>query len=205
MVYITLRFFFKEQFHGFFDSYMPKAKQWKIEFLLGQIPSTRYSYIRPDRHIPLDLKLRQGVSFKFESNSEFELFVMSMLPKQLPVIFLEGYTYLVRKSNGYLFPKYPNIIFTSNAHLSNDVFNVWSARSAERNAKLIIAQHGGGYGSNKYSIHQDHEKKLSDYFMTWGWINEGKPYTSFLMVKDFVKYQKNLKKEWHIAYIVFIR
>ncbi len=202
-LYNFASFFSRNNSIVFFDSYMPKAKQWKIEFLLGQIPSTRYSYIRPDRHIPLDLKLRQGVSFKFESNSEFELFVMSMLPKQLPVIFLEGYTYLVRKSNGYLFPKYPNIIFTSNAHLSNDVFNVWSARSAERNAKLIIAQHGGGYGSNKYSFHQDHEKKISDYFMTWGWINEGKPYTSFLMVKDFVKYQKKLKKKNGILHILY--
>ncbi len=203
-LYNLASFFSRNNSIVFFDSYMSKVKQWKIEFLLGQTPSTRYSNIRPNVHIPIDLKLRQEVSFKFESNSEFELFVMSMLSKQLPVVFLEGYSYLVRKSNGYLFPKYPKIIFTSNAHLANDIFNIWSARSVEHNAKLIIAQHGGGYGSHKYSIHEDHEKKISEYFLTWGWSNAGKPYTSFLMTKQFVKYEKfNFKRKKGLLHILY--
>ncbi|MBL7005109.1 MAG: hypothetical protein ISR69_13915, partial [Gammaproteobacteria bacterium] len=50
-----------------------------------------------------------------------------------------------------------------------DDFKIWSAIQVESKSKLIIAQHGGHYGTGLFSSHEEHEIKISDRYFSWGW------------------------------------
>ena len=39
----------------------------------------------------------------------------------------------------------------------------------ENGTKLIYAQHGGAYGISEYSWPEEHEKQISDKYLSWGW------------------------------------
>ena len=66
-------------------------------------------------------------------------------------------------------PKYPKLIFTTNGYSSDEFFKFWCAEATELRAPLVIAQHGGHYGSGLFSATEEHEIKISDNYLTWGW------------------------------------
>jgi putative transferase (TIGR04331 family) len=70
-------------------------------------------------------------------------------------------------------PKHPKIIWTSNAHISVDVFKAWAAEKAEKGSPLVIGQHGGHYGTGQWSFLEDHELAVSDCYLSWGWSKPG--------------------------------
>ena len=170
---------------------MPNIAQWKIESKLGQVPSVRFSHYHNSVSAQYSYIERVKISLDFHIDNKFEQFVRHILPKQIPIAFCEGYLDLVQQSNSYLFPKLPTIIFTSNAHFTNDIFNVWSAKNTEKGSKLILAQHGGGYGTMLFSLNLYHEISIADNFLTWGWSdNKNTSCTPLIATKFLAKYNE---------------
>jgi len=204
-LYDAASFFARNNTIVFFDSYMPKITQWKIEFELGQVPSIRSSYPCEDIKKPESFLERSNFLLDFQVDNEFEEFLQYIFPRQIPVAFLEGYSDLVKQSFSSLFPKSPTVIFTSNSHLVNDIFKIWCARNVENGAKLVAAQHGGGYGTTKYDLDQDHERTVPDYFLTWGWEdNSNKLCTPFYATKQLVKDNRyNSKKKEGVLHVLY--
>jgi putative transferase (TIGR04331 family) len=98
-----------------------------------------------------------------------------MLSMQIPTIYLEGYKKLQSQVAGLAWPDKPRLIFTSNAYNSDDVFKAWAAEKVEFGAPLVIGQHGGHYGVGRWSFTEDHEYKISDCYLSWGWSDESHP------------------------------
>ncbi len=70
------------------------------------------------------------------------------------------------------FPKRPRIIYTANAQYGDEAFKFWAASHVEHGVKLIIGQHGGNYGAALWSTQENHESRISDMYVSWGWKRE---------------------------------
>ena len=104
-----------------------------------------------------------------KSTNDFEKFLFNIIPKQLPKAYLEGFQFInkLNKLKSALI-RNPRFIFTSQITY-NDWFKFWVAEKKEKGAKLLIAQHGGGYGVAKWFSNEDHELNVADHFFSWGW------------------------------------
>ncbi|MCW7462969.1 LIC12162 family transferase [Leptospira limi] len=150
----------------FISSYLPLRKEIQLNFRFRQIPQIRR--LVPVESSETDVHKRDWY-LSGESKSEFESFVRSMIPRQIPKSYLEGYAKLVDKANSLPWPSSPKIIWTSNAHNADDVFKAWAADKTEKGCPLVIGQHGGHYGSGKWTFVEDHEVEISDRYLSWGW------------------------------------
>ena len=80
--------------------------------------------------------------------------------------------------------KKPKLIYTANAHVGEDLFNIWAAQKIN-SSKFLIAQHGGHYGLGKTSALQSYEYEIGDYFFSWGWVD--KKYKKILPIGTWLK------------------
>ena len=110
-----------------------------------------------------------------ESRSDFEVYARILIPAQIPTVYLEGYKQLVEQVEGLPWPKQPKVIWTSNSHISNEVFKAWAAEKTEGGSPLVIGQHGGHYGIGRWSFMEGHEIAASDYYLSWGWSKSDQP------------------------------
>ena len=110
-----------------------------------------------------------------ESRSDFEVCARALVPQQIPGAYLEGYEQLIEQAMDLPWPTKPKFIWTSNSHISNDIFKAWAAEKAEHGFPLVIGQHGGHYGVGLWSFNEDHELAISDYYLSWGWTKEDQP------------------------------
>lgn len=155
---------------GFFiTTYLPFRDEIKINLRLRQFPQFR-ECIKPET-VKTDFNQRKWI-LPGKSELEFESLVRKIIPLQLPRIFLEGYSNLVRQTKLLNWPNQPKFIFTSNSHHSEDIFNAWAAQKVENGTPLLIGQHGGHYGIGKWSFVEQHEIAISDSFLSWGWADK---------------------------------
>ena len=142
-----------------------KSKKWKI----SSIPKVQVNY-----------KMREWV-FKTDSlTDDFSNILNQMIPKHIPIAYLEGYQSLMVCTKYLGWPQRPKCIFTSNAYSANDIFKAWAAEKIECDTPLVIGQHGGHYGMTPWAFHEEHQVSISDAWLSWGWSNEKKTtdYTS---------------------------
>ena len=134
-------------------------------------------------------------SFPGSKKTDFEIVLESLIPLYLPAIYLEQYeVHEPRALNEYgnYVPKY---IVTANSHYGNEEWKIWAATSRTKGSKIVILQHGGHYGLNKFSLIQDYEVLISDKFLSWGWKVHGddriKPAPGCKLIKKPTKGEKN--------------
>ena len=95
----------------------------------------------------------------------------------MPRVYLENYEMELKKALNF-FPKEPHAIFTSVSFLSDELFKLWAAEKACGGVKLIIGQHGGNMGIARISQPLEHQIKIADTFVSWGWKEADKKYLS---------------------------
>ncbi len=137
-----------------------------LQFKLGQLPQF-WVDIEPEK-VNISLQKRHWV-LPAKSSSPFETFLFKMIPKNIPSIFLEGYSNLIRQVDSLPWPKSPKVIYTATSLWSETVTMAYVAEKIESGGKLIYAQHGGGYGTAKFHFAEEHEIKISNQYLTWGW------------------------------------
>jgi putative transferase (TIGR04331 family) len=101
----------------------------------------------------------------------FDQFVREMIPVHIPNAYSDGYPELMATVDGSPWPKKPRLIFTSNAHVGNDLFKAWAAQCVEDDSQLVVGQHGGMFGNLKFCSNEDHDRAISDAYLTWGWTD----------------------------------
>jgi putative transferase (TIGR04331 family) len=100
--------------------------------------------------------------------------VISLLPKYMPFVYIEGFKSLFHSEKPWKSNRFPGVIFTANRHLYDDVFNFWTAMATEHGSRLVLAQHGGNYGISEFpSFSERHENLVADRYITWGWDSTG--------------------------------
>jgi putative transferase (TIGR04331 family) len=174
----------------FVDSYLPIKEQWRIENRLNQSPSFfKFNEIIGSNSI--NINRREELNITYNPKNDFEIFLISIISKQMPISYLEDFKNLIEKFNK--FPSYLSVkvVFTANAHLINDQFTIWAAHAKEAGAKLIIGQHGGGTRSLKHDSYLSHEYSICDHYIAWG---EGGKYHKKNIVLPVNKFSEYIPK-----------
>jgi putative transferase (TIGR04331 family) len=143
--------------------------QFKLEISLGQIPNPVAPVVLGEMVNYYNIHDRRKININLNYEREFEEFVANILPAQIPVGYLEGFSSLVEIANRQFWPSNPKVILTSNSDVGDDIFKIWSAGKIEKGAKLIISQHGGNFGSAKWNSLERHQISIADEFISWGW------------------------------------
>ena len=173
---IILRLIGRKNKYFLITTYLEFIQEIKLNFKLYQLPV----FVKPPKIIRVepDYSLREALhAFLFDRNAcrtqdDFYDLLISLIPKHIPILYLEGYTELLKISSGLGWPISPEVIFTSNSHYSDDLFKVWAAKRVNEGCKLIVGQHGGNYGVAKWSSIEDHEIAIADSYFTWGWSSK---------------------------------
>jgi len=158
----------------FISSYLPLKTDFKLQIQLGQFPKLWRSQSSPV--VKPEMQRRQwrldGSEFKDDS---FEVVVRQLISRHIPTAYLEGYERLVTAAGLLAWPKKPKVIFTSNAYLTDDLFKVWTAENTEYGTPLVVGQHGGHFGMNPFSFHEEHQISIADKWLSWGWLDRTRP------------------------------
>lgn len=160
-----LSFSSRDNEYFFMSSCLGLKEDFFLQFKLRQIPKLWRPIGVPA--CPFDPALRQ---WQLQCvKDEFVSLACALIPRNIPRAYVEGYKALDSLVEQLPWPKKPKGIFTSNAYSSDDVFKAWSARRVEDGAALIIGQHGGNYGMALWNFTEEHQTKIADRFLTWGW------------------------------------
>jgi putative transferase (TIGR04331 family) len=170
----TLRFCVKyipDRLNGvvFANSYLARADLFSLQLSLGQIPYPSIPRISSVPSFP-NFKIRCNLKSS-NVESEFESLLDDLLFEHIPTCYVEDYVNTNQKSLEN-FSKAPKVIFTANFIMTEEL-KFWMASHAEKGVKLVVSQHGGGYGSHMWSYHESHEIKISDHYFSWGWKEKG--------------------------------
>jgi len=136
---------------------------------LGQVPNLWIT--QPSPVVSPCAKQRKW-KLNIEGGDDFLKVLQEMIPMHIPTSYLEGYSALNLSANNLPWPKNPKSIFTSNAYSGDDLFKVWAAKNTEKGIPLIIGQHGGNFGMNKFLFNEEHQLKIANKWLSWGWRSE---------------------------------
>jgi putative transferase (TIGR04331 family) len=175
----------------FVDSYLDPGSLLKLQCSLGQLPYIFTPVVVPP-DLPIDSDFRKRITLK-SGTDQFESILDRLIPEQIPRVYLEGYAEMERRSLAS-FPRRPRRIVTANV-ISDEGFKFWAARNTESGASLIVAQHGGHYGSCAWSTFEEHEIRICDRYFTWGWQTEGEPKTVPMAAGKVLKKVQTLKAD----------
>jgi putative transferase (TIGR04331 family) len=115
-----------------------------------------------------NLKLRASIQESLPESSEFELLLKSLMPFDLPKSLIEDYNSLKNLAIQNYPTDAPEVIFSASSWYNDDLFKLWAAGLIGQSTMLGM-QHGGTYGAIRYLIDEKYERKITDYYLTWGW------------------------------------
>jgi putative transferase (TIGR04331 family) len=150
------------------NTYLPRSSQAILAILMGSRP-TMDRRIAPPTAI-FDVGARSQLEFSNSPGSRLHAIAREMVRDQILSAYVEGFPALLKSTRRLRPTNSPGLVFTSNRHLYDDVFNTWVAQATERGSKYVIGQHGGNYGLSRFpSFSELHEADVSDAYLTWGW------------------------------------
>jgi len=155
----------------FVTSYFDRNDLALLQLSLRQFPYLYYPEIEMSAP-KVDFQKRKEICIN-DTNDEFLGLLNSLIPEQIPKCYMESYG-LLKKKALHEFPSKPHIIFTANAHHSNEGFKVWAASCIEEGALFIGTQHGGFEGIGLWFPHEDHQINIWDRYYSWGWKDASK-------------------------------
>lgn len=153
-------------------TYLPFSSEIRLQLRFWQIPQW-WRRVSPVK-IPIDQGQRNW-EMPARADTDFERFVLDMIPKQIPAVYLEGYKQLVEQTHRLPWPRSPKLIYTANVLWHDSVSMAYVAEKTEQGTPLVYGQHGGAYGVEKFTFGEEHEIRISDRYITWGWSNDSDP------------------------------
>lgn len=123
----------------------------------------------PYRSEKLNLPFRHKLELdaKKWGNDKFSHAISRKMYLNLPNIYLEGYSKMVRKGRPFLRGR-QKILVSALGWKSNERFKFIAADAAERGATLVGSQHGAGTGVSLINPAEDFYRGYIDCFITWG-------------------------------------
>ena len=134
----------------------------RLAVRLKQLPRKHCEFFEEIR-VPRPSDVRSAIVIDIAGENSFEKFLETHIIDQIPITYLEGYKALLKKVDDIR--SEPRTIFTTNEHLTNDLFNVWSAGHVDQGKKLVVSQHGGAIKSEMTVFL--HQEKISDKMVVW--------------------------------------
>ncbi len=149
-------------------SYLTLYNEALLQCRFGQIP--QFWIDQKPEQANFECKMREW-KFSIKTQNNFEDFLLSQIPGQIPRTYIEGYKSLIVKVKALPWPKSPKLLFSSSILWHNDVSKAYFAEKTQRGVPLVYGQHGGGYGTAKFHFAEEHEIAIADKYLTWGWKN----------------------------------
>jgi len=149
------------------SSYLSKIGELILSLKLFQLPL--FINLHNIKNFAPDINQRKW-KIDMDTSSDFEKFILRIIPNQLPSVYMEGYKNLNKKVKKLNWPKSPRSIFTSNSMYEDEVFKHYAGKNEK--STLIIGQHGGSYGISKLNFSEYHELSIADRYISWGWTNK---------------------------------
>ena len=115
-----------------------------------------------------DTSRRKRLQDQFLSHENFELFLKTVLPFDLPMSVVENYKKLNQIARKQYPKEFPCIIFSANSWYYDELFKLWAAGALGK-SRLLGSQHGGNYGVSRYFSQEKYELGITDSYLTWGW------------------------------------
>jgi len=201
---IYLNFFknkIKENKIVFFKTYLGLKNEIILNLKYKQLPTILINKIFKKN---ANFKLRKILNLNYMPKNTFEEFIIEDIFKNLPTEFIENYKEIenyIEKSN---LPSKPTLIMSTRSLATDNIFIRYVAIQKEKGCRFIYSQHGGAYGHIKFSWSEDHEIKISDYYLTWGWQKQDEQkVVPFFVLKNINKFKfKNKKKIKKICYFI---
>lgn len=150
----------------FINSYLRNIDLLKINMKMCQLP---HFGVKPNWYISnvgINYELRQKIKFSCQKD-EFEQIFTVLIPEFIPACFIEDY-HDVHKIAHKIYPQSPKVVYTANGY-DDLFFTFWIASMRERGTRLIGTQHGGNFGSSLLLPLEDHQIKICNKYITWGW------------------------------------
>ena len=152
-------------------SYLSVTNEIKLQISLFQIPQLWKTPILNYG----DVNATDRIKFNLNHNnhSGLERAVRRLIPKTLPICYLDDYDSICSQVETFPWPERPKFIFTSNSFAYDEGFKFWCAKKVEGGVPYYVGQHGANYGTLKYSYNWT-EVTTCDRFISWGWKNSYK-------------------------------
>ena len=122
---------------------------------------------------PLDLEGRDKLD-KLGVESDYDRVILAVLSQILPRCYLEQWETLAKRARSWIAKKRPRVIVTGVGGLCSPQYSVWAAECQRLDTKIIGLQHGGCYGERDYASSENHERRIADKYITWGWQEDEK-------------------------------
>jgi putative transferase (TIGR04331 family) len=116
---------------------------------------------------PLHPAARATLRDAVVGHDAFTQALREVMPLELPVCFVEGYSAVVAAAR--VFPRPPAAILSANGWYYDEPFKHWAASAREQGTRLLGVQHGGNYGGGDHLPSEAFEVGLVDRYYTWGW------------------------------------
>ena len=149
------------------SAYVPLKKIINFHFRLKKLPY----FFKLTLNFPpskRNLSLREKLSNITFASEGFESVLARLIPLFIPKSYVEDFPKL-RANALKTLPKNPTSIFTANAYQADEMFKVWAAEKVSDGVPLIIGQHGGTFGMATVNQSEEHQLKIADKWLSWGW------------------------------------
>ena len=150
---------------------MPVILKMKLLFFSKGFP------IIPIKYVYEKTKFKFDDSFRKEKLKQKMIHLLNLQSQwflRIFLKFLEDFSINRKKINEFGWPNNPTNILTSIGQWYNEYFKIYVAEKKLLNCKLLISQHGGSYGTAKFSVGEFFEKKICNKFLSWGWSDSPK-------------------------------
>ncbi len=148
-------------------TYLTFRDQLRLQTRLGQIPFLYHGEKLGMEPSAPDWTKRERLRLP-NSTDPFERLLNELVPDQIPMVYVEHYAALQARALE-ISPVPPPAILTAFSMNYRLCFEFWAAHSSERGAsKILISQHGGGFGTSRHSSVETHFVRIADRYYTWG-------------------------------------
>lgn len=116
---------------------------------------------------PLD---RNGLSVEL-SQDEFRTILGRLTPKALPISLFEEYHARSSYAKRVIRDRKIDTLCIANSFWGSDTIKYVMAELKESGVRLVGRQHGAGYGCYELVTPERVERRLTDFYITWGWTD----------------------------------
>jgi len=183
-------------------NYLGFINNLKLNLSLKQLPNFYQHNLNVENLIKN--KKRENLKIFFKEDNLLESFLLSEILNHIPEAFLEKFDDIFNKIKNSNLPLNPRKILVTNFSY-NTFLSFYVAMSKEKGSKIISAQHGGCYGQYDRHWNEEFEIRVSDNFLTYGWIskNNSEKTIPIGILKQIDKNnQSSIKNKKNILFII---
>jgi len=185
----------------FVEMDIPQKNLYKLLYRLKSISFSYYLRVRPNFH-KIDHHKRENFLGKSKKDDALKVILDVLIPENIPTSYLEGFNE-IKDMASKIFPRQVDLVLTSNAYFSNELFKFWVANQKLKGTKLWVMVHGGHHGTALFNGPGELTEEIADRFYSWGWGKYNLPSPKLSKLRKF-KIKTNKDNILFIPYSVSI-